>query len=111
VKIVNETLAGLSLEKHPGKTFVGRVERGFDFLGYRLSPNGLTVARQTWKRFVERATRLYEQECAGRIPPGALGAYVRRWAAWAAIPAVVGSPGMRLGNLACHATTAPVRSR
>jgi hypothetical protein len=58
------------------------VERGFDFLGYRLSPNGLTVAKQTWKRFVEQATRLYEQERAGRQPPGALGTYVRRWVRW-----------------------------
>jgi len=23
------------LEKHPDKTFIGRIERGFDFLGYR----------------------------------------------------------------------------
>jgi hypothetical protein len=35
VKIVNQTLAALGLEKHPEKTFVGRVEKGFDFLGYR----------------------------------------------------------------------------
>ncbi len=60
-----------------------RAERGFDFLGYRLSPRGLAVARQTWQRFAERAARLYEQERAGRSPPGALGAYVRRWLGWA----------------------------
>ena len=94
VKIVNETLATLGLEKHPGKTFVGRVERGFDFLGYRLSPNGLTVARQTLDRFGARATRLYEQERAGRRPPGALGTYVRRWVRWtkAGLPASCGEP-------------------
>ena len=43
VKAVNEELAGLGLEKHPDKTFVGRTERGFDFLGYRFEPGGLTV--------------------------------------------------------------------
>ena len=26
------------------KTWIGRVAKGFDFLGYRLSPEGLTVA-------------------------------------------------------------------
>ena len=31
---------------------------------------------------VDRATRLYEQERVGRIPPGALGTYVRRWVRW-----------------------------
>jgi hypothetical protein len=49
-----------------------------DFLGYRLSPQGLSVAAQTLGRFAERAARLYEQERAGRAPPGALGAYLRR---------------------------------
>ena len=73
-----ETLAALGLEKHPEKTFVGRAAKEFDFLGYRPSPNGLTVAQQTRKRFVERVTRLYEQERAGRRRPGALGVYVRR---------------------------------
>ncbi len=34
VKAVNEVLASLRLEKHPDKTFIGRIERGFDFLGY-----------------------------------------------------------------------------
>jgi len=30
---VSQSLSALGLEKHPGKTFVGRVERGFTFLG------------------------------------------------------------------------------
>ena len=50
--MVNEVLAGLCLEKHPDKTFIGKIERGFDFLGYHFSPAGLTVARQTIARFV-----------------------------------------------------------
>ncbi len=33
VKAVNEVLGSLGLLMHPGKTFVGRTERGFDFLG------------------------------------------------------------------------------
>ena len=44
VRIVNEVLTDLLLEKAPEKTFIGRVERGFDFLGFRLSPEGITVA-------------------------------------------------------------------
>ena len=67
----------LALEKHPDKTFIGRTERGFDFLGYHVSPAaGLTVARQTVTRVVTRVTRLYEQERPEG--PSALGDYVRR---------------------------------
>ncbi len=28
---------------HPDKTFIGRVEKGFDFLGYHFGPDGLSV--------------------------------------------------------------------
>ena len=62
VKAVNEVLGSLSLLKHPDKTFIGRIERGFDFPGYHFSREGLTVAKATIQRFVARAIRLYEQE-------------------------------------------------
>ena len=83
-------LTGLGLEKAREKTFIGRVERGFDFLGFRLSPDAVTVAEATWKRFCERALRLYEQD--RREPCGSprLDAYVRRWCGWAR-PALAGS--------------------
>ena len=70
MKRLNEIFNALKLEKHPDKTFIGRIEKGFDFLGYHFSRDGLTVAEDTLKRFVERVTRLYEQE---------RGLYVRRW--------------------------------
>ena len=40
IKLVNETLAELEVEKHPDKTYIGRISRGFDFLGYTFSPAG-----------------------------------------------------------------------
>jgi hypothetical protein len=33
IRVLNQTFAGLKLAKHPDKTAMGRVERGFDFLG------------------------------------------------------------------------------
>ncbi len=57
VRIVNATLNALRVEQHPDKTFIGRVERGFDFLGYFLKLGVLRVARGTFVRI----TRLYEQ--------------------------------------------------
>jgi hypothetical protein len=48
------------LEKHPDKTAMGRIEKGFDFLGYHFSPQGLSLAQKTVDNFVEKALRLYE---------------------------------------------------
>jgi hypothetical protein len=47
----------LKVKKHPDKTFIGRLERGFDFLGYHFAPTGLGVARITVERFIERVSR------------------------------------------------------
>ena len=78
IRLVNETLAELKLDKHPDKTFIGRIGRGFDFLGYQFTPSGLGVAAKTIERFAERLTRLYEHGAdAVRI-----GAYVRHWRRW-----------------------------
>ena len=80
---LNQALASLHLEKHPGKTFIGLIVRGFDFLGYHFQPQSdlsplLTIARQTFANFIEKASQLYEQK---RGKPGgatALEMYVRR---------------------------------
>ncbi len=61
VKQHNQALNQLRLEKHPDKTFIGKVEKGFDFLGYHFSPQGLLIASITWRKFVARLHRLYEQ--------------------------------------------------
>ncbi len=78
IRIVNETLNLLKVEQHPDKTFIGKVERGFDFLGYFMKPGMLKVPRGTFERFTERISRLYEQ--------GAdylrIGEYVWQWLKW-----------------------------
>ena len=83
VKMVNQRLAALGLEKHPDKTFIGRIERGFDFLGYRFSPAGLTLAKKTIANFIEKASRLYEQKRNAVSAATALEMYARRWLMWA----------------------------
>jgi RNA-directed DNA polymerase len=87
VAVVNRGLDALGLAKHPDKTFIGRIEKGFDFLGYhfagsRWGPEGLTVAKATVSKFVERATRLYEQGPGEPEGSHRLGEYVRRWTQW-----------------------------
>jgi hypothetical protein len=76
-------LGTLKLEKHPDKTFIGRIERGFDFLGYHFSRAGLKVAKKTIANFIEKASRLYEQKCRAVSTAPALEMYVRRWVQWA----------------------------
>jgi hypothetical protein len=83
VRAVNEVLSRLMLEKHPDKTFIGRIERGFDFLGYRFGEAVLTLAKATIQNFVDHATRLYEQGRRERQKAPLLGGYMRRWSRWA----------------------------
>ena len=61
VKVVNQMLGTLKLEKHPDKAFIGRIELGFDFLGYHFSPAGLTLAKQTIRRCLIAANNNFRQ--------------------------------------------------
>ncbi len=58
IRLVNQTLAELKLQQHPDKTFIGRVSRGFDFLGYQFTPAGLEVAPRAVERCVQRVSLL-----------------------------------------------------
>ena len=78
VRLLNQVLSSLELEKHPEKTFIGRIEKGFDFLGYHFSRAELTVARATLENFAARALRLYEQERGKQDGFPRLGEYIRR---------------------------------
>src|SRR5438552_2164984 len=62
VKVVNQVLTSLRLAKHPDKTFIGRIARGFDFLGYDFNPEGLRIATKTVANFVARVRQLYDHE-------------------------------------------------
>lgn len=78
IRVLNQTFNELRLEQHPDKTLIGRTERGFDFLGYHIEPEQLSVANKTTERFKERIARLYEQG-ADAV---SIGQYVRRWLGW-----------------------------
>ncbi len=80
--MVNRVLDALGLEQHPDKTFIGRAEKEFDFLGYHFTPESLSAAEKTVQRFVERATRLYEQEPGEPGGSSRFWDYVKRWLIW-----------------------------
>ena len=59
VRITNQILSALKLEKHPNKAFIGLIERGFDILGFHFSPQVLRRARSTPNNFLAKATGPY----------------------------------------------------
>jgi hypothetical protein len=78
VRLLQQGLATLGLRPHPHKTFIGRIARGFPFLGYLLRTQGITAAPQTLEHMRARARQLSEQQPRGEAA-AQLGAYVRRW--------------------------------
>ena len=78
IKATNQVMSELRVVKHPDKAVIGRVARGFDFLGYWFSPAGLGIARKTVERMVENMRRLYEQGA----PDERIEAYFQCWCRW-----------------------------
>ncbi|HHC3508963.1 TPA: reverse transcriptase domain-containing protein [Klebsiella pneumoniae] len=61
VKQLNKYLASLGFEKHPDKTFIGKVSRGFDWLGAWLTDKGVVgIAPRALTNHREKVRRLYE---------------------------------------------------
>lgn len=77
IRKMHEVLSELNFSLHPDKTSIGRVEKGFDFLGCRLGLGKLRPASSATQRVREKLTRLYEQGADSfRI-----GCYLLRWCA------------------------------
>ena len=85
---VNQTIDELQLEKFPEKTLIGRIERGFDFLGYHFGPKGLTLADKTISNFLTKALRLYDQEPL-HTTMKRLGEYAARWVRWSSSGGII----------------------
>ena len=73
-----QILEDLRLGLRPEKTFMGRCEKGFDFLGYHITLEGLTPNPQAQKRALDKALRRYAQ--GGHGP---LKRYLKHWRKWA----------------------------
>ncbi|MEG5532076.1 reverse transcriptase domain-containing protein [Enterobacter ludwigii] len=72
--------------QHPDKTFIGRTERGFDWMGAQMSDTGVEgIAHRARTNHLERLRRLYERV---RKWPAArrqarMSQYRKRWKIWA----------------------------
>ena len=79
LRSINPVLTELELTLAFDKTWIGRVAKGFDFLGYRLSPDDMTVAVRSFKRMTEKLRLLYEQGA----DQARRRSYVTHWLKWA----------------------------
>jgi retron-type reverse transcriptase len=75
VKKVNQILNQHKLTKADDKTFIGRSQRGFDFLGYHFTPESLTMGKMSLQRRDARLHQLYEQGA----DESRVGESVSRW--------------------------------
>ncbi|EJF5505683.1 reverse transcriptase domain-containing protein [Salmonella enterica] len=76
IRTLNQHFAQSGFEQHPDKTFIGRVEKGFDWMGFWFTDKGCTsVAPRALKNSAKKLRRLYErfrhqpEERAVRIAP------------------------------------------
>jgi hypothetical protein len=78
----------LKVEQAPDKTFIGKISKGFDFLGYHFDGTQLTVAAKTVEKHLLHYRQLYEQlrkkKATSIEMASVLGLYVKRWQRWAA---------------------------
>ena len=79
VKCVHEVLGRLGLRLHGSKRLIGKLSKGFDFLGYRVVPGRrLRSSAESKRRFAEKFRRLYEQGADSMR----LWRYAERWCRW-----------------------------
>ncbi len=81
VRITNQVLVTLKQTKHPDKTFIGRICRGFDFLGYHFNGSAVKPALVTIQRSLEKILQLYENKTFADTDK-CLADYLRRWRTW-----------------------------
>ena len=78
IRRINQILGMLKLYPHPDKTWMGQIDRGFDFLGYHHTRARCSPAQDSITRFKAQLSRLYEQGAS----PRCIGGYRARWWRW-----------------------------
>ncbi|MCK5921490.1 MAG: group II intron reverse transcriptase domain-containing protein, partial [Methylococcales bacterium] len=82
-KQVYAVLKSLRVDVHPDKTYLGKAQKGFDFLGFRVTPTSTHPSTQSVSRRDKKITQLYEQGASKRR----IGLYLSRWLGWATLVA------------------------
>ncbi|EKT2304136.1 hypothetical protein QD153_004775, partial [Salmonella enterica] len=89
VRMLNRHFAQAGFEQHPDKTFIGRVEKGFDWMGFWFTEKGCDcVAPRALQNFKDRLRRLYERvrQWPEDIRLRRMVEYVHAWRRWSSFP-------------------------
>ncbi|EMQ7993124.1 hypothetical protein WIB50_004743 [Salmonella enterica] len=89
VRMLNRHFAQAGFEQHPDKTFIGRVEKGFDWMGFWFTEKGCNcVAPRALQNFKDRLRRLYERvrQWPEDLRHRRMAGYVRAWRRWSSFP-------------------------
>jgi hypothetical protein len=82
VRIVNQHFNQLKVAQAPDKTFIGKISKGFDFLGYQFGKDKLRVSKRTLENHIRRLTQLYEQKKHLPNWKMLLDDYRQHWVTW-----------------------------
>jgi hypothetical protein len=82
VRTVNQHFHQLKVEQAPDKTFIGKISKGFDFLGYQFGKEKITVSKRTIQNHIRRLTQLYEQNEHQPNWKMLLDDYRQHWVTW-----------------------------
>ena len=72
IRKVNRILEGLNLKKAEDKTFIGKIEKGFDFLGFYFSKEGMSISKKAVRKFAKNIVLRLEEHSSsneGKITP------------------------------------------
>ena len=86
VKKLNQFFNHFGFKQHPVKTFIGKVSKGFDWLGYQFNEQGIIcTSPRTTEHFNQKLRKLYEQAHVDKDTaslPICVTDYIRRWQRW-----------------------------
>jgi RNA-directed DNA polymerase len=86
VRTANQHFNQLKVAQAQDKTFIGKISRGWDFLGDHFDGKQLTLAAKTVEKHVLRYRQLYERLSKKKATSDemalALGQYAKPWPRW-----------------------------
>ena len=62
VKKLNQFFNQFSFKQHPDKTFIGKIDKGFDWMGFQITLQGIVdIAPRSMEKLILKLAQLYEQ--------------------------------------------------
>ncbi len=82
IKVLRQEVSNLDLKLSYEKTQVGRIEEGFDFLGFRITPEGIIPSRKTINSFLLKVYQICKKEFSLQNFKARLEKYFNHWKQW-----------------------------